>query len=316
MRYNCTLSVVIPAYNVAPYVAAAVTSALNQTLTDLEVIVVEDGSTDTTAQILRDFTAAKNDPRLKIIYQRNAGLGEARNTGIMHARGKYIGFLDGDDVWHANKAERHLALLEADATISLSYSHSEYMTETGIPTGRFMLADCDEPTVVDMIHRNHIGNGSAAILRRCCFEKTGLFHKECWGYEDYEMWCRILAIGGRAKLIPEALTLYRERPTSMSYDPQLVSGAKVAVANLRAALPTLPDCVFNTGLAEAYRIAALRAISGDAKSRAIQYLIIALYNYPKLIMNWRALGTIAGLVMSRSLRLYLARRISDLRAAR
>jgi glycosyltransferase involved in cell wall biosynthesis len=308
------LSIIIPAYNVAPYIGAAIESALAQTVADLEVIVVDDGSMDATPQILRELANAKCDPRLRIFSQQNGGLAEARNTGIKHARGKYLGFLDGDDLWRPNKAERHLAVLAADPTIVLSFSDSEYLTENGFPTGRYQLADCAEPTLVDMIRRNHVGNGSSPIVRSEAFEQVGLFHKECWGCEDYEMWCRLVAAGMRAKLIPGPLTLYRERPASMSHSEKFVAGGQLAITNLRAALPELPDKVFRIGLAENYRIAALKAVSLD-KRRAAKYLLIALHHYPSLITNWRALGTIASIVIPAWLRTYFARLISDLRLA-
>src|SRR5271170_6834147 len=102
------LSIVIPAYNVVAFIAQAVISALEQSFADIEVIVVDDGSTDATPQVLTRLADMRRDPRLRIIRQANAGLSGARNTGIAAAHGAFIGLLDGDDLWRANKAALHM----------------------------------------------------------------------------------------------------------------------------------------------------------------------------------------------------------------
>jgi glycosyltransferase involved in cell wall biosynthesis len=314
---SCTLSIVIPAYNVAPYIAAAVNSALQQTIHDVEVIVVDDGSTDETALVLTALAEEWRDGRLRIIRQENGGLSEARNTGIRAAKGQYIGFLDADDIWRRNKAERHLAALEADPEVAISFSHSEYITEDGLCTGRYQLSDCAAPTLIDMIRRNHVGNGSSAIARSECFRSAGLFRKELCACADYEMWCRILATTGmRAKLVPEALTLYRERPASLSYSENFVVDGELAIAALRASISAVPAEVFCVGLAETYRIAARKAASQNAKLRATTYLLTALWYNPQLMGNWRAIGTLAAIFTPARLRSYLDQRLSDLRFAR
>src|SRR3954466_14096555 len=105
------ISIVVPAYNVAGYLAEALRSALAQKGVTLEVIVVDDGSTDGTSKVIALFAG---DPRLRVIRQANAGLPAARNTGVAAATGRYVGFLDGDDVWLDGKAARHVELLDAN----------------------------------------------------------------------------------------------------------------------------------------------------------------------------------------------------------
>ena len=141
------LSIVIPAYNVAPYIEAAVNSALDQTLRDIEVIVVDDGSTDATPKILDKIQRARGDARLRIIRQPNGGLSAARNTGIRNARGAFIGFLDSDDIWAPQKAELQVGLMQADETIGISFSYSEYLTEDGRRTGSILFAERMQPSL-------------------------------------------------------------------------------------------------------------------------------------------------------------------------
>jgi glycosyltransferase involved in cell wall biosynthesis len=127
------LSVVVPCYNVGALAAEAVASLLHQTLVALEVIAVDDGSTDDTlAQLL-----ALGDARLTVVTQANRGLAAARNTGIRHAQAPLIGFCDGDDIWFPDKAEKQVAVMDADDTVGLTFSHSAYLEESGAPTASF-----------------------------------------------------------------------------------------------------------------------------------------------------------------------------------
>jgi glycosyltransferase involved in cell wall biosynthesis len=102
------VSVIIPVYKTEKYVEAAVASVLNQTYQNLEIIVVDDGSPDDSLKLVRQF----DDPRIRIIEQENRGLAGARNTGIRHAVGEYIAFLDSDDVWLPEKLAKHVKHLE------------------------------------------------------------------------------------------------------------------------------------------------------------------------------------------------------------
>ncbi|NEO51027.1 MAG: glycosyltransferase family 2 protein, partial [Moorea sp. SIO4A3] len=102
------VSVIIPVYGVENYIAAAVQSVLEQTYTNFEVLIIDDESPDSSIKICQEFS----DQRLKIIHQTNRGLAGARNTGIRHAKGDYLAFLDGDDLWLPQKLERHIEHLE------------------------------------------------------------------------------------------------------------------------------------------------------------------------------------------------------------
>jgi glycosyltransferase involved in cell wall biosynthesis len=173
-----TLSIIIPAYNVAPFIRAAAESALNQTFHDLEVIVVNDGSTDDTWEILRSLREEGQDARLNIVNKPNGGPSSARNAGIRVASGKYIGFLDADDLWGRDKAAKQIAVMEADASIAFTFSHSQYITEQGELTGCFTLSEKSELHAHDLIHRNYVGNGSTPIIRRDCIDLAGPFRED------------------------------------------------------------------------------------------------------------------------------------------
>ncbi len=304
------LSVVIPAYNVAPYIAAAVELALDQSFTDLEVIVIDDGSTDATPSVLAELQRRRADPRLRIVRQDNKGLSGARNSGIRLARGALIGFLDGDDLWRAEKAAQHVAAFAQAPGLGISFSHSEYLTDDGKPTGSLLIAGAAAPSLHAMIRRNHIGNGSTPVVRRACFELAGVFCEDLHSCEDYEMWCRILCeTEYRAELVPLPLTFYRLRGASLSFNfPKFLANADRAMALLRARMPYLPARVLRAGHAEHYRIAAWKAVSTGQTRTGLRLLARAVRLRPALLLvDWRAGGTLAGALLPPQVRAWLAR---------
>jgi glycosyltransferase involved in cell wall biosynthesis len=299
-----TLSVVIPAYNVESYVETAVASVLNQTFLDLEVIVVDDGSNDATPTVLQSLAKRRRDRRLKIMTQPNRGLSSARNMGITHARGEFIGLLDGDDAWRPQKAEKQIAVMRARPDIGLSYSNSEYMTREGIATGSFLISTKNAPAAHDLVRKNHLCNGSTPIIRRSCFERAGLFREELKSCEDYEMWARIVYISGmRTHLVAEALTLYRRRNDSLSFNiDHFLAYADLAIDYIRATMPDIPNRTILAGHAELYRVAAWRACMAGKQSQAWSVLRRSIAMFPiQLAVDWRVLATATALLLGRRL---------------
>ncbi|MGF0537740.1 glycosyltransferase family 2 protein [Agrobacterium sp. ES01] len=297
------LSIVIPAYNVAEFIVPAVESALDQTFRDIEVIVVDDGSTDATPALLAELAAQRNDIRLKIIRQMNCGLSAARNTGIREARGRYIGFLDGDDLWRCDKAAAHIALMDSDHGIGFSYSASEFIEEDGSSTHRLLRPDTLHPSLHEMISRNHVGNGSTPVVRRSCFEAAGNFREELRSCEDYEMWCRILWLTNSIAVgLPEPLTFYRLRKSSLSFDvDRFVSQADMALDIISASMPAVPRHVINRARAEHYRIAARKAVIAGKNDRACAMLAHAFKLRPQMFLtDLRALAAFASLAIPES----------------
>jgi glycosyltransferase involved in cell wall biosynthesis len=288
---NPLLSVVIPAYNVEGFIGAAVRSILAQTLPDLEIIVVDDGSDDGTALA----AAVVPDPRIRIIQQANAGLSAARNAGILAARGRYVGFLDGDDTWFPTKALEHLRVMEEDATLGLTYSHSAYLDESGQATGQLLVSTIFRPEVGDMIVRNLVGNGSTPIARREALIQAGLFDESLRALEDWEMWVRVLGkTPFKALLIPRVLTGYRLRGTSMSMNiEQWTRDCEKAVEKFAPYLPERWPKFRRAILAEAYRLTARKALSRSRVDLAGPLLTKALcQRFLLFCYNPRAIGTV------------------------
>jgi glycosyltransferase involved in cell wall biosynthesis len=308
------VSIVIPCYNVQAYVEAAIVSALDQDYPQLEVIAVDDGSTDSTPSIIQRLIEVRRDPRLRCVTQRNGGLSAARNAGIAHARGQYIGFLDGDDIWEPDKLARHVSLFESKPEVGLTFSHSRYMTDAGEVTDGMLIARRLKPSLHDMLRRNHFGNGSTVIARRECFEMAGVFREELKSCEDYEMWCRILwATAYQAEGLPLPLTLYRLRESSLSADwSKFTQNADAAMAFLRKEMPSVPDARFRQGHAEHYRIAAWRAATSGQNAVALKLLAKAVKFWPPLLVDPRVYAVASALVVPTHLRFAVATNIKKL----
>ena len=219
-RVPASVSVVIPAYNVAPYIREAVFSVLNQSFGDFELVLVDDGSTDRTAEQLADI----QDPRVTIIRQPNQGLAAARNAGVAVSRSPHIAFLDGDDVWTRDKLQRHIEVLKANPDIDLTFSHSAIIDEIGRRIWEWSRSKGGTVSFSDLAAENLVRNGSAVVLRREALRHAGCFDTSLAACSDYDMWLRIASQRtSNAFCIPEVLTLYRRRPDQLTSDWKLLA---------------------------------------------------------------------------------------------
>lgn len=213
-----TVSVVMPVYNVERYLAAAIDSVLAQTFTDLELILVDDGSTDGSSALCAAYT----DPRVRVIRQANRGLPGARNTGIRAATGAYIAILDSDDLWHPEKLARHVAHLQARPEVGVSYCASELIDGEGRCMGLHQRPKLTGIRPEDVLCRNPVGNGSVPVFRREALaaiaftsDRNGVpethYFDESFRYcEDIECWMRIaVTTPWRFEGVADCLTRYR-----------------------------------------------------------------------------------------------------------
>ncbi|HEX3408915.1 MAG TPA: glycosyltransferase [Candidatus Binataceae bacterium] len=201
------VSAIIPAYNGAATVAEAIDSALAQTCTALEVIVVNDGSTDGTAEVLRRYS-----DRIRVIDQLNGGIAKARNTGAAAACGEYLAFLDCDDVWMPAMVERAVAALDADPGCVLSYCNCAVMDSEGQDLRSALVGEGVDhaPTLAEMLSRLWPIMPSAVVLRRTTYEECGGFAEEfrSYGFEDVIFWLRVRE-RGHFYYVPEKLVRWR-----------------------------------------------------------------------------------------------------------
>jgi glycosyltransferase involved in cell wall biosynthesis len=213
MSQHPLVSVIVPSYNSAHLVRDAVDSVLAQTYPATELIVVDDGSRDETRQVL-----ARYGDRLQYVHQENRGLSGARNTGIAHARGELLAFLDADDKWHPDKLTRQVEALCANPRAAFAHVEVLYWdSETGLveprDKGRNEFAG-------NCYRRLFAGNRiivSTALVRRDCLEKVGTFDEAIRrpSTQDYDLWLR-LARHHEVVYVPEPLTYYRVHATNAS----------------------------------------------------------------------------------------------------
>jgi glycosyltransferase involved in cell wall biosynthesis len=221
------VSVIVPVYKVEDYIAQTIDSVLAQTYSHFELIIIDDGSPDRSVEICQQF----DDPRIKIIRQKNRGLAGARNTGIRHAQGDYLAFLDSDDLWLPEKLQKQVDHLESSPQVGVSFSRSAFIDGEGKPIGIYQMPKLKEITADHLLCRNPVGNGSAPVIRREVFEgirfqkdRDGIL-EDCYFDEDFrrsediECWIRIvLKTSWKIEGIPEALTLYRVNEGGLSAD--------------------------------------------------------------------------------------------------
>ncbi|HKQ75709.1 MAG TPA: glycosyltransferase family A protein [Blastocatellia bacterium] len=208
------VSVIIPAYNVAPYIAEALESLFAQTHQDFEAIVINDGSTDETEEKLAPYR-----DRIVYIKQENSGVMSARNAGLRVARGRYIALLDGDDLWAPRFLERLLEMLESDESLSAAYPNAIFL---GSPkfSGRLYqeIFPATEPVTFDGVLRRKCHIFGSLVIRRDALDDAGWFDEtlEGQGAEDFELWLRMLQRGHRFRFTSESLAKYRWRHDSLS----------------------------------------------------------------------------------------------------
>lgn len=198
------VSVVIPAYNKAALTVKTVESVLGQTYKNIEVIVVDDGSTDDTAQRLLPYYG-----RIKYIHKENGGASSARNTGIQAATGEYVALLDCDDMFLPEKIERSVGHLEQRPDLGFVHTPVYFVNETGRRVRRYPFFG-GGPTgwiTGKLLKKNFICN-STVVTRRGCFEKAGYFDENIFTPADWDMWLR-LSEHYKAGYIDAPLTLYR-----------------------------------------------------------------------------------------------------------
>jgi glycosyltransferase involved in cell wall biosynthesis len=220
------VSTVMPAYNAEHTIAQALDSALVQNCPDYEIIVVNDGSTDSTASILERYR-----DRVRIVNQANQGAAAARNTGIAYAKGKYIAFLDSDDLWLPGKLNTMVAALEQNPSASLAFSEYGTISDAGEEYRNSSLGHA--PTMWELMELLPPILTSTWIVRKDTLERTGGFCETFagQGYEDAWMLLLLRELGEFVH-VPERLTFYRIRETDENGD-KYAAGLRVFIALAR-----------------------------------------------------------------------------------
>lgn len=255
------VSVLVPTYNRAQYLGEAVQSALQQTYQDLEVIVVDDGSTDHTAEIIRAIT----DPRLRYTFQENRGVASALNTAARLAQGEYVAMLGSDDRWNPELLATLTPRLEEEPTLGVVYARAQGMDANGQPLPQLLGAPQKFPgqPLPSLLYGDCVC-AIAAVIRRTCLEQVGGFDESLHANEDWDLWIR-LAEHTRFAYVPLVLAQYRMHADSLT-SGHAERYEKVLLDRLRLieryyARPTIPRAAF------AVKALALRNVHMDVTIR-------------------------------------------------
>jgi glycosyltransferase involved in cell wall biosynthesis len=219
MNQDPLVSVILPVYNGAEFVGDALKSALSQTYRHIEIIAVDDGSTDGTSAVLELY--ALRDSRIRVLTQANGGVARARNRGMAEARGDFIAPLDADDLWEPTKIDRQMQrMLAAGNEAGFVYSWWVWIDQSGKVLDRSPRWMFEGRTFETLLQINFTGNASVPLFRRHCVEEAGGYNEQlaatgAGGCEDWELVLRV-AERYAAAVVPEILIGYRRRPGSMS----------------------------------------------------------------------------------------------------
>lgn len=284
------VSVIVLVYKSEPYIAATIHSLLAQTYKNFEILVIDDGSPDRSVEICQQF----HDSRIKIIRQENHGVPAARNTGIRHAQGEYIAFLDGDDLWLPQKLTKQIAHLELSPFVGMSFCRSGFVDENGKCLGTYQMPKLKEINLSYLLRCNPIGNGSAGVIRRKVLEDIKFTHQRDGKLEDCYFDEEFRVSGGETDFllriliqtkweiegIPAALTLYRVNSSGMTANLlKRLESASQEIEKTRLYAPELN--LHWRGKIKAYyiRYLARSAVRFRERKIAIKLMHQALANY-------------------------------------
>ena len=250
------VSVVIPAYNAQVYIERTISSVLAQTYQNLEIIVVDDGSSDRTAEIVKSI--AQKDERVILVQQSNSGVAAARNLGIEKSSGQFIAPIDADDIWYPQNIEKQVkCILQEGASVGLVYSWSIDIDEDDLPTGGFRAPRIEGEVYTTLICHDFIANASSCLIRRACFQQVGdydssLKKQNGQGGEDWDLYLRI-AEHYQFRAVPEFLVGYRKLSNSMSCDYTSMAKSRDLIwRSIRKKYPKIPGIIYRLSTSSFY----------------------------------------------------------------
>jgi hypothetical protein len=278
-----SVSVIIPAYNQGHYLGEAIRSVLAQTYPDFEIIVVDDGSTDNTADVAKSYS----DSRVRYIYQENRGLSGARNTGIRHATGSFLSYLDSDDLFLPEKLALLVNKFESEPELGLVAGQACLIDEKGQSLGLIFDEEIPrDPTLLLLHNPLHVGS---VMVRRAWQECVGFFDETLRSYEDWDMWLRLARAGCKMGWVDQPVSQYRFHQAQMTRDGQQMTTATFAVLDKLyrnpAALPEKWRAMQDQAYSNAYLRAAYQSYRSQNYEEGKAYLTQAVELNPELTAN-------------------------------
>ncbi|RWL19447.1 MULTISPECIES: glycosyltransferase family A protein [Mesorhizobium] len=261
---NATVGVVVPMFNAERTIGATLASICRQSHQALDIIVVDDGSTDLSESIVTSHAA--KDRRIRLIKQPNAGVAQARNSGAASTDAEFLAFVDADDLWAPSKIALQLrALQEGGSSAGLAYCWFAQIDEDGRVFSLYR-PDADGRVLQRMCRMNFVGNGSSMLMRRSAFEQAGQFDpslraRNAQGCEDLLM-CLRIAESYEFRVVPQHLVGYRMTNVNMSSDVmQMLRSCEIVLAEYREKYPQFGSDL-DAHLVDMIHWLAIRALVG------------------------------------------------------
>ncbi|HBE17483.1 MAG TPA: glycosyl transferase family A [Cyanobacteria bacterium UBA11149] len=278
------VSIIIPAFNSENTVKETIESVLNQTWTDWEIILVNDGSQDSTLEIVNNI----NDNRLKIFTYSNGGANASRNRGLSHASGEFVSFLDADDLWTPDKLESQFKALQENPEAAVAYSWTNSIDETGnfLRRGSYITANGDIYTKLLLI--DFIESGSNPLIRRAALANVGDFDESLAAAQDWDMWLR-LAAQYHFVAVSSVQILYRVSNNSMSANILRQEAASLQVIEKSFSnAPQSLQYLKKYSIGNRYKCLTFMALQRNPSRKqgiiAMKLLIYTIKNDPSLLM--------------------------------
>ena len=297
------ISVIIPAYNAEHTIEETIKSVLEQTFPDFEIIVIDDGSSDRTLNVVREIV----DPRIKCFSYTNGGSSVARNRGISHATGEFIAFLDADDLWTPDKLELQLEALQKNPEAGVAYSWTYFLYEDEHRSYADTSNLYEDNVYAELLIKNFLHNGSNPLIRRQAIDTIGLFKASLIFCEDWDFYIRLASIYPFV-LIQKPQVIYRQSIGTKSSKIKQVEEAILTVTDIAfEAAPSKYKRLKYKSLAWSYKYLAQQYLRYQNKPStlklAVNNLLKAVFLQPSILLEEYTQGLIRKLI-KQSMRLY------------
>jgi glycosyltransferase involved in cell wall biosynthesis len=289
------ISVIMPVYNGEKTVTRSISSVLEQTFSDFELIVVNDGSTDNSLHLINAFA----DKRIRVLSQDNSGASAARNLGIKMSQGDYLAFLDVDDRWSKDKLEDQIKMFSESSEVGLVYSWSDYVDEKGdlLCSGKRLVINSNfnkEDVYQKLLISNFLENGSTPLIRRDVMLTIGGFDESLKSAQDLDVYLKI-AINYEFRTVPKVQVFYSIMPNSITANS--TKSEKHRIEFLKSVFSRSPkkfQHLKKKSISSVYRNLLLRILEGrlspEQGFRAIKYAFFWIANNPSCLRyEWRLL---------------------------
>jgi glycosyltransferase involved in cell wall biosynthesis len=278
------VSIILPAFNANRFIAETITSVINQSYTNWELLIVNDGSSDDTEKTIASYL---NDNRIKYISKQNSGVSDTRNNGIHRAKGNYIAFLDADDIWKENNLTKKIECLH-NTNSDAVYSKCELINEDSLPINK-ELTGSDEPVLADilLLKGNYITAPSGIVVKKTLIETVGVFDINLSNNADQDFWIRILVNGLKINFIPESLWKYRVHSKNMSSNIKLLESDSIYMFNKIGTSTLFSSKLFKRKCYASlyFMLAGSWWKNANNKTRGVYFIIKALLTYPPSILK-------------------------------